>query len=290
MATDDAEDPCTTEVHEGCRDPPAMVREKSVKAAIDAKPKGCAHHAAHKDEEPRANSGHKERLAASAYTGGVTDAVSKAGARKSPWRLVVWVLLTFGVAALVVIGALVWPFLFPAPRGQSGQGVVEGYPTSVSATGDDGRTRTLSVFAEDGSPVSLAELRPGQRLVVEGSGYDAGQGIYVAICRIPDAIDVKPGPCLGGVPSTEEQADRTADVIEWAPSNWINNEWAWRLFGARSFDDPDQGTFRAYIDVALPGDEFVDCRVEACGLYTRNDHTALDNRMQDVYLPVAFVD
>jgi hypothetical protein len=34
--------------------------------------------------------------------------------------------------------------------------------------------------------------------------------------------------------------------------------------------------------------EFVDCRASDCAIYTRNDHTAIDNRMQDLYLPVEF--
>lgn len=216
--------------------------------------------------------------------------MSNTPGKKRPWRAVLWALLAILVAALVLIAALLWPILFPAPKGMSGHGVVEGFPSSVRATGDDGRTRTLSVAADDGSSVALDQLSAGQRLVVTGEGYDASLGIYVALCRIPESVDLKPGPCLGGVPSTEEDADQTADVIEWAPSNWINNDWAWRLFGARSFDDEALGTFRAYLEVPAPADEFVDCGVEACGLYTRNDHTALDNRMQDLYLPVAFVD
>ena len=31
-----------------------------------------------------------------------------------------------------------------------------------------------------------------------------------------------------------------------------------------------------------------DCRVDACGIFTRNDHTALSDRVQDLYVPVAF--
>ena len=80
-----------------------------------------------------------------------------------------------------------------------------------------------------------------------------------------------------------------AGAIEYAPSNWINDQWAWRLFGARSFDDRERGTFTAYIEVPGFADENVDCRERLCGLYTRNDHTALDDRVQDVYVPIDFV-
>lgn len=165
-----------------------------------------------------------------------------------------------------------------------------GYPSSVSATGEDGRERTLEARGESGELVDLSELRTGQRLVVSGSGYDPSLGIYVAICRIPDAPDLRPGPCLGGVPDTEVQGDDGERAIEWAPANWINDDWAWKLFGARGFDDPEEGTFTAYLEVGPAADEFVDCRLERCGVFTRNDHTALANRLQDLYLPVSFAE
>ena len=197
-----------------------------------------------------------------------------------------------GVLIVVVAFGLylAWPILFPAPTGLSGQQPVSGYPTEVTATGEDGRTRTLGVSAVDGTEPDLAALEPGNRLVVEGSGYDAGSGIYVAICAIPDSPDRRPGPCLGGVPSTDVEGDDGARDIEWAAANWINDDWAWKLFGARGFDDREAGTFTAYIEVVSAADEYVDCSVDACGVYTRNDHTALDNRMQDLYVPVDFAE
>jgi len=199
--------------------------------------------------------------------------------------------ISLGTLLVVVAGLagyLAWPLVFPAPAGASGQEPVSGYPSAVSATGEDGRVRILEVSGESGGVVDLSEVRPGQRLVVSGSGYDPTRGIYVAICRIPDSPDLRPGPCLGGVPDTEAQGDDGERAIEWAPANWINDDWAWKLFGARGFDDPDEGTFTAYLEVGPAADEFVDCRRERCGVFTRNDHTALANRLQDVYLPVSF--
>ena len=203
-------------------------------------------------------------------------------------RRIAWIA---GGLLAVVLAATLWliaPFVLPGTTGSSGQGFVEeGYPTSVSAVGEDGRERALSVTTADGSSPTLDQLGAGDRLVVTGSGYDASQGIYVAICRVPDELDLKPGPCLGGIPELDEQAGEIG-AIEWAPSNWINQEWAWRLFGARDYDDQSTGSFTAYLVVADPVGEEVDCRMERCGLYTRNDHTALDNRVQDIYLPVGF--
>lgn len=200
-----------------------------------------------------------------------------------------WILggIVLGVGAFAAW--LVVPILTASPQGSSGQPlVVEGFPTTVTATGDDGRTRTLSATKEEDPSATLQGLVAGDRIVVTGEGYSASSGIYVAICKVPAAPDQKPGPCLGGVPSTEPDGDSREGVIEWGPSNWINDDWAWRLFGARSFDDRELGTFSAYIEIPGAADENVDCRAVTCGLYTRNDHTALDDRVQDLYVPVSF--
>jgi hypothetical protein len=202
--------------------------------------------------------------------------------------------LFIGIGAGVVAGVLLlgWvfvsPFILPGDTGSSGQSLtVEGYPTTMVAVGDDGRERTISVVRDDGSEATLDSIQAGDRLIVSGSGFDAQRGIYVAICQVPDRVDVRPGPCLGGVPSLDSEGSGT-EAVEWAPSNWINQQWAWRLFGARSYDDTEQGTFRAFILVPPSSQEGLDCTVVRCGLFTRNDHTALDNRMQDLYLPVRF--
>lgn len=195
------------------------------------------------------------------------------------------------VVLLAVIAAIAVPIVLHVPQGSSGQGRVPAgeFPTEVSATGDDGRTRILSVAADDGSPLNLGAVVAGDRLVVTGSGFDGDRGLYVAVCRIPDGVDVKPGPCLGGVGSQEvEQFEE--GVVQYAASNWINDVFAWRLFGARSFDDREGGTFTAYIELPAVADELVDCAVEACGLYTRNDHTAASDRVQDLYLPLRWAD
>jgi hypothetical protein len=200
------------------------------------------------------------------------------------WTLGVLLLLTLFFVAWVVV-----PIATGSPQGSSGQElVVEGYPTTVSARGDDGRTRQLSVQTPSGDPVDMGSIRAGDRIVVSGKGYNPASGIYVAVCKVPERIGQRPGPCLGGVPSTELDGDVSPDVVEYAPSNWINDDWAWRLFGARSFDDRTLGTFTAYIEITSPSDTEVDCTVVSCGLYTRNDHTALADRVQDLYLPVFF--
>jgi len=195
-----------------------------------------------------------------------------------------------GLLAIVVVVAAVIaiPILTHRDQGTSTQeDTGEAWPTEVTASGDDGRERVLSVVAEDGGAVDTSALVPGEHLVVTGAGFDGAQGIYVAICVIPDSPEVKPGPCIGGVP-TQQQSDVADGTVQWAPSNWINDDWAWKLFGARSYDDPVAGTFTAYLVVGDPVGQGFDCRTEPCGIVTRNDHTALADRVQDVRIPVGF--
>lgn len=189
----------------------------------------------------------------------------------------------------IPVAVLGIPILLHQDGGAANQeDTAEQWPTSVTAVGDDGRTRELSVVAVNpGGSVSTSDLVVGEHLVVSGTGYDAGQGIYVAICVIPDDPSTKPGPCLGGVPD-QESASGSEGEIQWAPSNWINDDWGWKLFGARPYDDVATGTFTAYLEVVDPVAENVDCTTQRCAIYTRNDHTALGDRVQDVYIPVGF--
>jgi hypothetical protein len=205
------------------------------------------------------------------------------------FRGLVWAGGIIVVVAALITAWIVVPIVTSSPAGSSGQQrEVEGYPASVSATGDDGRTRTLEAAFESGEERDFSALVAGDRLIVSGSGFDPSKGIYVAVCKVPDSVGGKPGPCLGGVPSTEEDGDSTAGAVEYAASNWVNDDWAWRLFGARSFDDRGAGSFTAYIEIPASADENVDCTRVRCGLFTRNDHTALEDRVQDLYLPVSF--
>ena len=192
------------------------------------------------------------------------------------------------VVVLVPVAFVVVPIVVHENQGLSGQADAgAGWPTSVTATGDDGRTRSFDVLSpEAGASVDTSALAEGDRIVVSGTGYDPSRGIYVAVCRIPDEVGGKPGPCIGGVP--EQEGAGEVGAVDYAPSNWINDDWAWKLFGARSFDDRDAGTFTAYIEVGPPVSDELDCTVDACGIFTRNDHTALTDRAQDLYVPVAF--
>lgn len=190
---------------------------------------------------------------------------------------------------LIPVAVIAVPILTHRDQGvPQQQPSTEEWPLTASATGGDGRERTIELVTVDGAgDVDTSALAPGDRFVVSGSGFDPDRGIYVAICAIPDDPTVKPGPCLGGVPSGGEQEVEPGS-IQFAASNWINDDWAWRLFGARSFDDREAGTFTAYIEVPDAADEHLDCRAVACAIYTRNDHTAAADRVQDLFVPVGF--
>jgi hypothetical protein len=195
-------------------------------------------------------------------------------------RRALWIVLVIVVILLIPVAIIAVPILTHQDAGLPG--AQEVVATTATSTGDDGRTRTIDIA---GAP--LDALSTGDRLVVTGAGFDGSRGIYVAICKVPDAATTKPGPCIGGVP--EQDGDTVSEgTIQYAPSNWINDDWAWKLLGARSYDSVDEGTFTAYIEVGDPVSDTVDCTVDECAVYTRNDHTALGDRVQDLYVPVHF--
>lgn len=206
--------------------------------------------------------------------------------RPRPLRIVLFALL--GLAVVVLAGVLVVliPILTHQSAGGSGQEIPVDYVSEVSATGADDRTRVLRVDTPDGSPAKLDEIEPGDTLVVSGSGFNAGIGIYVAICGIPASPDEKPGPCLGGVPEGAEAGDASAETG--LSSAWITDAWAWRAFATQGYDDAEAGSFTTELTVPDAVVDGFDCRVERCALATRADHTAASDRVQDMLLPVAF--
>jgi hypothetical protein len=215
----------------------------------------------------------------------MTDAAPVRRRRRWPWVLAASLVVVLGGVAAIAL-----PIVLHGSQGSSGQARVPAgeFVTNVTATGDDDRTRTLSIATESGADPNLDAVSAGDRLIVTGSGFDGDRGLYVAVCRIPDEIDGKPGPCLGGVGSQEVE-DFDEGVVQYAASNWINEAFAWRLFGARGFDDTGSGAFTAYIELPPVADDNIDCSVDPCGLYTRNDHTAAGDRVQDLYVPLRWV-
>ena len=78
--------------------------------------------------------------------------------RRRRWRWWWTALIVVGVL-LVPVAVVVVPILTHVPQGSSGQAqTAEAWPTSVTAKGDDGRTRTLTVAAASGAALDHAFL------------------------------------------------------------------------------------------------------------------------------------
>lgn len=202
-------------------------------------------------------------------------------------KTLVVVLVSAVVVLLAAIAMIVVPIFTHAPAGSSGQELSNEIVSEITAKGDDGRQRTLTVTQPDGKEADLSSISPGEVFRVSGSGFDASVGIYVGVCELPDAPDVKPEPCLGGIPENAEEEKTVADD-EALESAWVTNHWAWRAFASHRYLDATEGTFEVLIRVPEPTVEGLDCRVEQCAIVTRADHTAMQDRVQDLFLPVQF--
>ncbi|MBP1327171.1 hypothetical protein JOF28_002403 [Leucobacter exalbidus] len=200
-------------------------------------------------------------------------------------RIILFALLAVAVVVLIAVVAILAPILTHKSAGGSGQALPIDYVSEVSATGADGRTRSLEVTETSGESFDPASVRPGESLTVTGSGFDAAIGIYVAICAIPSDPSVKPGPCLGGIPegATEESADTSK-----FSSVWISDDWAWRAFATQGYNDPKTGSFTTSLLVPAAQTEGLDCTVTRCAITTRADHTAVNDRVQDLLIPISF--
>ncbi|QIM15176.1 hypothetical protein G7067_00085 [Leucobacter insecticola] len=201
-------------------------------------------------------------------------------------RTVLIVVMVLAIAVLGLVVAILVPILTHQSAGGSGQQIASEPTAEVSATGADGRERTLRVENGNGALANVASLEAGEELVVQGTGFDSQMGIYVAICAIPESPDEKPGPCLGGVPSGAKDGGAAGE--EGLASVWITDDWAWRAFATHGYADSEKGTFTARITVPDPVGDELDCRTTRCAVTTRSDHTAASDRVQDLIAPVEF--
>lgn len=141
--------------------------------------------------------------------------------------------------------------------------------TATDVTVSDG-TRTLTVSAADGLDPNSQTLR------VRGSGYDTTKGIYIGLCVVQPA-DQQPSPCGGGIDKTGSSGS----------SVWISsNPPAYGVGLAVPYGDG--GSFDAEITVSATVNAAVDCRRVACAIVTKSDHTIIDDRSQDLLIPVTF--
>lgn len=212
--------------------------------------------------------------------------MAQSAPRRSVTRII---LISVLVVALIVVGivaAVLIPILTHSSSGGSGQVVPTEFVDNSTAEGSDGRTRTIEATLPDGSQADLGGLVPGDEVLVTGSGFDAGIGIYVGFCAIPESPEKRPSPCLGGIPEGAEQGN--AASVEALSSAWITSDWAWRSFATQPYDDKSAGSFEVLLTVPQPTVEGLDCEAQRCAIVTRADHTALRDRVQDMMLPFGF--
>lgn len=212
--------------------------------------------------------------------------MNEAAPRRPVTRIVLIALLVVALGVLGAVAVVLAPILLHTSAGTSGQTPPTEFVSESSATGADERTRRIQVDTPDGTPADLAELEPAQEIIVTGSGFDAGIGIYVGFCAIPESAEERPSPCLGGIPEGAEQGG--AANQEALSSAWITDDWAWKAFATQTYDDADSGSFEVRLTVPEPSIEGLDCTVSRCAIVTRADHTALRDRVQDMFLPIGF--
>lgn len=215
--------------------------------------------------------------------------VSETRKKLSPWRVTLVVIASVLIVLLGVVAAIVLPIVLHTNAGSSGQMVSEEFVSTASATGEDGLTRTLTVTDVAGRPADLSQITPGQELIVSGTGYDPMVGIYVSICKIAEDPTIKPGPCLGGVPEGATEGEAAGDTAPMS-SAWVTDSWAWRGFATHQYTDPATGSFEVRLLVPAPTQQGLDCLTELCGITTRADHTAVNDRVQDIQLRVAYTE
>ncbi|MFJ2110991.1 MULTISPECIES: hypothetical protein [unclassified Streptomyces] len=126
--------------------------------------------------------------------------------------------------------------------------------------------------------------KDGSDVRVFGTGFNRAQGIFIALCVIPDSVDPRdpatyterPTPCVGNGPGdTSGAAHRVTDTATGTP-------------GITSRYGPN-GSFRALLKLTPKLADGSVCSVDVrCALVTRADFTATNDRSYDTYIPVTF--
>lgn len=142
-------------------------------------------------------------------------------------------------------------------------------PVRAEDTVTDG-VRTLTVS----KTVDLSG--DGDTVLVSGSGFDETKGIYVGLCVITSP-DQQPSPCGGGI----DRAGATG------ASEWISSNPPSYAVGLPIPYEPG-GSFSVELSVSPTINDVVDCRNVQCAIVTKNDHTIISDRSQDLIIPVTF--
>jgi iron complex transport system substrate-binding protein len=151
-----------------------------------------------------------------------------------------------------------------------GGGPLVSHPAAAQGTAEGSAGQTLTVSR-------TTDLDPaGEVVTVTGSGYDETKGIYVSFCVLPPPGQ-KPTPCAGGI----DLSGAGGSTV------WVTSDAPAYAAGLTTPFGPG-GTFEVRITVAAVLADGIDCRVIACAVSTRADHTRGEDRTADVFVPLSF--
>jgi hypothetical protein len=176
------------------------------------------------------------------------------------------------------------PVTFRSPSDPQPSGPTTTLPrvstTTTSPLADPAATPPSTLVAPDGTSVSdgvrtlrasaVRGLEPGALVRAHGSGFDPAQGVYVALCRVPE-VGQAPAPCTTG-----------STAAAWVSSNPPDYGRDLATGYGRG------GTFEVELALEPVIDGTNDCRAVACAVATRSDDTAPADRRNDLLVPVAF--
>ena len=137
---------------------------------------------------------------------------------------------------------------------------------SMAATGQHGESLALS---------QAKGVKAGQTITVRGQNFDKTVGIYVELCAVVPTGTL-PTACGGGVNMSGSGA----------ASYWISsNPPAYGRHLAIPFKSG--GAFLVALKVQ-PIIGKINCRIVACAVYVRADHTRTQDRTHDIKVPITF--
>jgi len=137
---------------------------------------------------------------------------------------------------------------------------------------------SMAAIGQHGENLALSQakgIKAGQSITVKGKNFDKTVGIYVELCEVVPA-GILPTSCGGGVNMSGSGA----------ASYWISsNPPAYGRHLAIPFKSG--GAFSVALKVQ-PIIGKLDCRIIACAVYVRADHTRTQDRTHDIKVPITF--
>ncbi|GAQ74800.1 hypothetical protein ACKI1I_33535 [Streptomyces turgidiscabies] len=182
------------------------------------------------------------------------------------------------LGALTVAAGLVLGFAGAAGAAPGASGVVPfGFAQRTVAV-SGGQVFHLKLAA---TPTVLPAA--GGTVDVAGTGYNRGQGIFLAFCVVPDGVTVGdpstytalPTPCLPGRADKDGSSRRITDSATGTPGITLPYRAG--------------GSFLTTLNLRPEIADGVVCDVDVkCAIVTRADFTATADRSYDQYIPVSF--